>query len=151
MAHPESIRLLRKLTAKISSERSSIQRVYISRADTKLRRIENEDEIIQISQRHGFHVARLAELPLAEQLALIRGARYIAGPHGMGMTHFMFNQGPLSILELFHPTLGTDAYAMMARAMDFSYSALVGEDSHDGRGSYRIDPEQYEQKLREMA
>jgi capsular polysaccharide biosynthesis protein len=139
LAHPRSIELLQRLSHCISSERGKVARIFVSRGDAKLRKIENEAELIGIAERRGFQTVRLGELSIQEQIVLIRGARQIVGPHGMGLTHILFSEGPLSVLELFHPSLGTDAYSLISRALGFDYRFVVGETLNDNRGSYRID------------
>jgi hypothetical protein len=68
----------------------------------------------------------------------------------MGLTHLIFNDGPLAILELFHPTLGTDAYAMMSRAMGFKYDWILGAAIEDNKGSYQIAPDSFERHIEEF-
>jgi capsular polysaccharide biosynthesis protein len=150
MAHPRSVALLRKLSSHIISDLSTSKKLYISRLDAKLRKVENEHELIAIAESFGFKAIQMGDLKIEDQIAIVRNARYVVGPHGMGMTHIMFNEGPLDMLELFHPTLGTDAYAMMARAFGFKYSFVVGIDLEDNKGSYHIDPFMFSQALEKL-
>jgi hypothetical protein len=69
----------------------------------------------------------------------------------MGFTHIFLNDGPLSLLELFNPTQGTDAYSIMSRALGFGYSFLIGEDVRDNRATYRIDPLRFSLELDAMS
>jgi capsular polysaccharide biosynthesis protein len=148
MAHPRSIALLRRLALHLPSERSpAVERVFISRSDAKLRRIENEPDLIAIAERRGFRTICLGTMSMSEQFALVRGARQIAGAHGMGFAHIFLNDGPLSLLELFNPAQGTDAYLMIARALGFDYRFEIGEDLNDNRASYRIDPHDFSRGL----
>ena len=92
----------------------------------------------------------MSRLTILEQFAIVRGARWLLGAHGMGFTHTLFHgTDPLTILEIFHPTLGTDAYAMMSKALGFNYEFLVGDDMKDNRGSYKIDPRHFIRKFNE--
>jgi len=162
MGHPRSVEMLRRLAHQVSSAGDAAEgdltagapgvgeRIYISRDDAALRRVANEAEISAIARDAGFAIIRMSDYSLAEQIAVMRGARYVIGPHGMGLTHMIFNRGPLGILELFHPTLGTDAYAMMSRAMGFDYHWMLGEAIGDHKASYRIDPAEFARRLREL-
>jgi capsular polysaccharide biosynthesis protein len=75
----------------------------------------------------GFKLFTLGALPIAEQIAIIRGAQIIVAPHGMGLTHCAFHQGGLRLIELVNPRIGMDAYAAMSRAFGFDYECLIGE------------------------
>jgi capsular polysaccharide biosynthesis protein len=152
MAHPRSMELLRKLKMSMSlNTDSNTSRLFVSRADAKLRRIENEGELIGIAERYGFTIVCLSTLSMTDQFTLVGQVRQIAGAHGMGFTHVFLNNGPLSILELFNPTQGTDAYALVSRALGFEYGFQVGEDLNDNRGSYRIDPAAFARGLEAMS
>jgi capsular polysaccharide biosynthesis protein len=152
MAHPRSMELLRKLKINLPlSEGPNVNRLFVSRADVRLRRIENEEELIGIAERHGFTIVCLSTLCMVDQFALVGRVRQIAGAHGMGFTHMFLNSGPLSVLELFNPTQGTDAYALVSRALGFDYSFQIGEDLNDNRGSYRIDPATFARGLEAMS
>jgi capsular polysaccharide biosynthesis protein len=157
MAHPRSVEMLRALANDVgspgdlaASEPGVGERIYISRDDAALRRVANEAEISAIAREAGFASIRMSDYSLTGQIAVMRGARYVIGPHGMGLTHMIFNRGPLGILELFHPTLGTDAYAMMSRALGFDYHWMVGEAIDDHKASYRIDPNEFAGRLLDL-
>jgi capsular polysaccharide biosynthesis protein len=150
MAHPASIARLASLCAELDIPPGTTDRLYVSRRDAKLRRVANEDTLIGIAQQKGFRIVEMSGLTIENQIALVKGARFIAGPHGMGMTNLVFSPGPLSILELFHPAMGTDAYAIMARAMGFSHAFLVGTAIDDNRGSYGIDENRFADALDDM-
>jgi capsular polysaccharide biosynthesis protein len=151
MAHPRSIELLRRLNSYLPSERHlNVTRLFISRSDAKFRRIKNEEELIAIAAQRGYKSISLASLNMADQFALVRGARQIAGAHGMGFAHIFLNDGPLSVLELFNPTQGTDAYSMISRALGFEYDFEIGDDLGDNRASYRIDPMGFSRRLDAM-
>lgn len=153
MAHPRSVELLRELCNGVGSSDALTlgEKIYVSRDDAKLRRLVNEDEIIRIVAKAGFRSVRMSDYSLSDQIGIIRSARRVIGPHGMGLAHLVFNHGPLGVLELFHPTLGTDAYMMMSGALGFEYHWMVGEAIEDYKGSYRIDSELFEQRLREIS
>lgn len=139
LAHPRSIGLLKALVRNIQVPRGNWSQVFVSRGDAKLRKIENESQLTAIAEGRGFKTVRLSELPIEEQFATFRGARQIVAAHGMGLAHLLFGEQPLHVLELFHPTIATDEYAVISRALGFGHSFVVGESTQDIRGSYRID------------
>jgi capsular polysaccharide biosynthesis protein len=139
-AHPASIALLKRLAARAVPVVPGESRLFISRNDARFRKLENEDELFAIAAARGFRKIVLSDHAVEHQAALFAGARYAAGAHGMGMTHVLFRQEPMSLLELFHPTLATDAYALMSRAFGHSHDYVLGETVADNHGGYRVDP-----------
>ena len=150
MAAPSSMRMLRTLCNAIPIETARLERIYISRRDAALRRVANEDELMNIARANGFSIVQMSEYSVKVQIGLVAGAKFIIGPHGMGLSHILFHKGPLSILELFHPTLGTEAYAVVARALGFRYEFLIGESIEDGKGSYAVDVEKFTRGLESL-
>jgi hypothetical protein len=126
LMHPRSLAILTKIRRHVRVEASDAKRIYISRADAGQRRIANEGELIERLAREGFRVVTLSQLPIDAQISLIRGAEIIVAPHGMGLTHCAFHPGPLTLLELFSPSIGIDDYAALARASGFEYGFIVG-------------------------
>jgi capsular polysaccharide biosynthesis protein len=149
MAHPRSISLIRDLCAQIRTPVGIDEgpKIFISREDAKLRRIANEAELSTAAHKAGYHVIRMGDHPIERQIAIVRNARYVVGPHGMGLTHLIFNRGPMGVFELFHPSLGTDAYSLMARALGFHYHWYVGKEILDHKGSYSVDAAEFESTL----
>jgi capsular polysaccharide biosynthesis protein len=139
LANPHSIALLRRLLMGLAAEPvDSKKKIFISRADAKLRKIRNESDLIALAMNRGFSVFELTDLPIEVQFGLFRQAEQIVGAHGMGFTHIALHDDRPSILELFHPTIATDAYATISRRLGFGYNFLVGNGIDDGKASYKI-------------
>ncbi|MCI4678891.1 glycosyltransferase family 61 protein [Rhodoblastus acidophilus] len=150
LAHPESVSHIKALTARFPIAPAPHARIFITREDAKLRKIRNEHELIEVARKYDFTIVTMSSMTLLEQISVVQGAQIIVGAHGMGLTHIAFRRDPhLSLIELFHPRIGTDAYALIARAYGFKYDLLVGEEIEDNRGSYAIDCESFEKKLQE--
>jgi len=126
LAHSRAIEVIKKLSASIPITGSQFERIYISRGDTGRRRVLNEDQLWHDLRRYGFEMVRLADHQVEEQIALIRGARHIIAPHGMGLTHVSLHAGMPAVLELHNPKAGTDAFALMAKAMGCPYDFILG-------------------------
>jgi hypothetical protein len=139
MAHPESVAILRRLAARLGSPRPSrFDKIYVSRVDAARRRVSNENQVISHLARFGFEPVVLADFSVREQISLITGAQYIVGPHGMGLTHVTLHSGAPTLVELHNPAHGTDAYALLAKSMGFSYEAVVGEQTDAQFDDFRI-------------
>ena len=132
MFRPEATGWIRRLgRAVLPTPPAQTRRLYISRADAGRRMVANEAAILPLLERHGFETVLLGHLPVADQIGLMASATHVVGAHGMGMTHLAFNPGTPSLVELFNPADGTDAYAFMAKGLGFGYAALMGERSGD--------------------
>jgi len=128
MANPHSIAILREVCSRIPTPAGELKRIYISRGDTRLRRIANETELLTQLKAFGFVEVQLGSIPFLEQVKLLRGADVIVAPHGMGLTHIAFHEGRPLIVELHNPTIGTDAYACISHALGFRYRSIMGVD-----------------------
>lgn len=85
-------------------------RLFVSRRGARRRRLDAEDDpaFAAALERHGFAAPELAGRGLAEQAALFRGARAIAGPHGAGLTNLLFCEPGARVLEFHVPVAGED-------------------------------------------
>ncbi|HLP78489.1 MAG TPA: glycosyltransferase family 61 protein [Candidatus Paceibacterota bacterium] len=101
------------------------QRIYISRAKAKHRRLSNEAEVIRRLERIGFRPVHLEELSLPEQIALFRNAEAIVGVHGAGFVNLAFCSPGTKVLEIFTPGLKPQMYAHLSGQLGLSYVGLV--------------------------
>lgn len=104
------------------------RRLYISRADLRTRRVQNEPELIAALARFGFDAIVPGAMPYDEQLAAFRTASHVVGTHGAALSHIVLCPPGARVLELFHPLYGTWDYAMLSAASGLDYTALVGRD-----------------------
>jgi hypothetical protein len=74
--------------------------VYISRRDTKLRPMSNEEELEAAVAEIGFQIVTLSSLDLTQQIAAIRKAKFVMGPHGAGFTHILFSRPETFFFEI---------------------------------------------------
>jgi len=74
--------------------------IYISRADIGKRTIINEADMMPILHAYGFHIMHPGQLSLAEQIAIVRNAELIIGPHGAGLTNCAFSPPGAKLLEI---------------------------------------------------
>lgn len=139
MAHPRSISFLADLCAKLPASGGAGPRVYISRADASRRRVANEAALTAALEGAGFAIIRLAELPATEQIGVFREAEVVVGPHGMGLSHIVTSQKLGRLIELFHPSAGTDAYAFVAKAGGVDYDFVIGSAVPDSPTDFNID------------
>jgi capsular polysaccharide biosynthesis protein len=89
--------------------------------------VTNEQELRHYLSQQGFDIVELAYLEVIDQIRAVKSADVIVGPHGMGLTHLAFHGRSPKVVELFHPEIGTDAYAVLSRSLGFDYGYVIGE------------------------
>jgi hypothetical protein len=87
---------LRSVGALSDIERS--ERVFISRAKIRRRRLSNEAEIEALFERYGFRIIHPELLPIEAQIALFSDAKMIAGLGGSAMHSTVFTDPAAKVL-----------------------------------------------------
>lgn len=103
------------------------QRIFVSRAGAKKRRLENEDKVMELLETYGFVRVVLEKLPFLEQMAYFQQARVIVGPHGAGFTHLAFAQPGAKLIEFFNPQYINVCYYNLSNLAGVAYYYLEGE------------------------
>jgi capsular polysaccharide biosynthesis protein len=106
----------------------SSRRLYVSRADARLRSVSNESEVVAVLAERGFEVFIPGDMSLAEQLRLFSEASAIVGPHGAGLMN-AFAARDAVVIELFEPRYVNGCYYALADALGHAYWYLMCEPS----------------------
>ncbi len=101
------------------------ERLYISRAVAKRRRVTNEPELWSTLEPRGFVKLRLEELTWFEQIAAFRAAKVIVAPHGAGLANLVFCKPDTRIVELFNRSYVNPCYWQLASLQALDYRLLV--------------------------
>lgn len=103
--------------------------LYVSRNESKMRRLLNEESILPALRDLGFEIVRPGEMPLPEQIEKFRKARVVLAPHGAGLTNILFCPPGATLIEIF-PRGGVHGsmFARTASQRDFDYYFVVGEN-----------------------
>lgn len=91
------------------------QRIFISRSKAKVRKILEEEKVIQDLEKEGFVKVCLEDLPIYEQAQLFSSAKIIIGPHGSGFANLVFCQPKTTIIELDHEVYGEEQRSIYQR------------------------------------
>ncbi len=102
--------------------------LYISRNESSMRRILNEEEILPGLRDLGFKILSPGKLPMSAQIEAFRNARVILAAHGAGLTNILFCRPKTVLIEIF-PEGGVhgSAFLRIASQLNFSYYYVVGE------------------------
>ncbi len=126
------------------------RRLYVTRGASKhTRRVDNEAELLQALEPHGFVRVDPGELPVAEQIRLFAEAQCVVGAHGAGLTNIAFCPPGAAVVELFPPEYVNVCYWALASTVEgLRYHYVIGDglptrvrSSNNGVASdVRVDP-----------
>lgn len=120
------------------------KKIYISRSDARLRRIINEEEIMESLRKRGFSILTLSNLNILEQVALFKNAEIIVSHHGAAFTNLVFCSEHTRVIEIFQDGHFNPSFYRIACCLSLSYYFLVGEKN--GYDTY-LDPKKLENIL----
>ncbi len=126
------------------------RRLWISREDTRKRRLSNEGEIRERLGREGFEPVLLGTMPFREQIACFLNADLVAGTHGAGFAHLLFAPRGTGVIELFPADRLRNTYALLSHALGHRHMAVAGTEGGP-RERYQIDGDSVLTAVRQMA
>ncbi|MEG5220458.1 tetratricopeptide repeat protein, partial [Microcoleus sp. ARI1-A5] len=103
------------------------ERIYISRAKSRYRRVINEEEVMDYLAKFGFQTFVTESLSVVEQIALFYHAKIIVAPHGSGLTNIIFGQNGTKIIELLSPHYLRPYYCIISPLLGLEHYYLIGE------------------------
>lgn len=113
------------------------ERIYISRAQAKHRRVLNEDQIIKYLVKYGFKPVVLEKMSLREQVALFTKADIIVSPHGAGLATTLFS-GKIKILVLYPESSPTPFFFTQFKGLGQEHYFIV-HDQFDENADFEVD------------
>jgi capsular polysaccharide biosynthesis protein len=81
--------------------------------------------VYRLIEKHGFNVVDPASMTVVEQLAAMRHARVIAGPHGAQFVHAQFMPESSAVIECFSPIHVNPSILQICRVLNHSYRQIV--------------------------
>lgn len=124
---PWKIELLRRLRDSVSTGRSAVRKVYISRSRAAVRRILNEMEFEQILRRADFSTVRLEEMSWPEQVGLFSRAEVILAPHGAALANIVFCKPGACVAEIATRAGYKDFYLHLAASARLQYRFVAAQ------------------------
>jgi capsular polysaccharide biosynthesis protein len=130
-------------------------RVYISRGKAPIRRIKNEEEVIDVLREFDFQIAYFEDYSLEQQVGIVSRARYLVSNHGAGLTNMLFMAAGNNVLELRNRTDAiNNCYFNLASALNLNYfyqtceAENTDEDPHSA--NLLVDTQALKENLRLM-
>ncbi|MEM9542463.1 MAG: glycosyltransferase family 61 protein, partial [Cyanobacteria bacterium P01_E01_bin.42] len=100
--------------------------IFISRRNSRSRRIVNEDEVIKTLAKLDFVPYLLEDFDWQDQVKLFQQAKKIVAPHGAGLVNMVFSPQNTQILELFGRKISHAFYAL-AKGLNLEYGCIFCE------------------------
>ncbi|MGB3512048.1 MAG: tetratricopeptide repeat protein [Microcoleaceae cyanobacterium] len=104
------------------------ERIYISRNNSRYRRVFNEEEVISKLSQLGFVCIHPESMTLTEQIAIFAHAKVIIAAHGSGLTNIMFCRPGTKVIELVSPNYIRHYYWVISQHLGLEHYYLKGED-----------------------
>jgi capsular polysaccharide biosynthesis protein len=124
---PEVVRLVTEFGAALPTGDADAggERIYVSRARAKRRRLANEEALCARLEARGFRNVFLEELTWTQQMAVFRGAREIVAPHGAGLANLVFCETGTRVVELFNRVYVNPCFWRLAALKRMDYRPVV--------------------------
>ena len=134
---PWAVEFLRGLFG--SPERSGAgRRLYLSRANSRGRRVVNEEQLLPVLRRHGFETVYLEHMSVEAQARLFADAGWVLAPHGSGLTNLVFSAPGTKVVDLFAPGWVNPCFWTAAECAGVEYHYVLGRGV---RPPENVDPE----------
>ncbi|MEM7790163.1 MAG: glycosyltransferase family 61 protein [Verrucomicrobiota bacterium] len=131
------------------------KRMYVTRKDSSLRGILDEDRLIEYLAQHGFEPITLAEHDFDGKVNLFSNADMIISAHGAGLTNLFFSNPESRLLELFTEGFVDPVLMNLAERNKVIYDYIIFPKNNaaheDAKGQYEdiiVDYELLENKLK---
>lgn len=126
--------------------------IYISRSLASYRKLENEEETINILKKFGFSVYCSESITVEQQIGLFRNAKFIASVHGAGLVNISYCQSPAIILEIYPEYYHDSSFRLQALALGHRYEYFIGQTSNTNnvypqKEDVYVDPLKLEQAI----
>lgn len=106
--------------------RTNPKRIYISRRGSRVRHIENEDQLIRVLRTYDFKVLHLETMTAEDQISAFRSAEIIVAPHGAGLANLCFCNPGTRVLEITTPYRVLSLFTRLANAAGLEFHLHLG-------------------------
>jgi hypothetical protein len=94
-----SIEWLREAALQKSTRRLG-ERLYVSRAKARYRKVLNEEELLPVLKKYGFQIIYFEDYSLSDQISICQHTKVLMGLHGAGLTNMVFLPPEGKLIEI---------------------------------------------------
>ncbi len=140
---------------KMQSKKHGQNKIYVSRSSAHYRKIENEDEIVDILKNKGYGIYHLENMLVKDQIELFSNALIVLGPHGAGFSNILFCPQHTLICELFSEYYHDSSFKILANVLGLKYHYVIGKTNnirriHPQKENIYIDLHRFELALNKL-
>lgn len=99
--------------------------LFISRKDSSIRNVLNEDELQQVLQQYGFNTIVSSKLSIADKIKLFSSAKFILSPTGAGLISLLFCQPGTKLVEIFNEGFVIEPFFDIATKLKLDYNYII--------------------------
>lgn len=96
-------------------------KIYINRQDTSLRKVVNEDEVMELLESYGFKSFTMSEWSFFDKAKLFHNADYIVSIHSAGLGSLFFCKPHAKLLEIYSSGFVLTTYVNIALNQGMKY------------------------------
>ena len=110
-----------------NEKETSLNNLYISRKDSKFRRILNEEELLNKINNTSLKIVELSKLTIQGQVHQFNNSKNIIGPHGAGFANLIFCEEGTNIFEIYDDLYVNVNYWFYAQIFKLNYHPVIGK------------------------
>ena len=120
------------------------EKIYISRKDAKIRKIINEQQLINALRRKNFEIFVTGKLPFKKQIEIFFNAKTILSIHGAAQANMIFSpinddkEGGQTIIEIFPETFRDIGFLLIGKTKKLDYKYFFGS-KEDLKRNFSVD------------
>lgn len=126
--HPFRRSILDLVKDRVGNTNGPRRRIYITRRDSPLRKLLNEEDVIALLANYGFEPITPGDWSVAEQIRLFASASHVMGAHGAGLGNVIFCQLGSTLCELQMNSNVQWSIRRAAAISQMNYGCIVGRD-----------------------
>lgn len=142
--NPIVLKKVRDLVLETVAEQGRYEKVFVSRADARNRKVHNEAEVWAELEKRGFSRVIFSGMSVAGQVLVVKNAKYIVTSHGANMTNAIFAR-EAKVLELLRNDKPNFCYWSTLSCLEISYYYQLCEVS--GHDNLLVDIERFKLNL----
>jgi hypothetical protein len=132
----------------LPAEQPLRERIYISRAKARYRRLLGEDKVLEMLRRYGFKSYALEDMTFRQQVELFHRAECVVAPNGAGLGNILFS-GKIKLLVLYPDRPPNTYFITQANALGQQHYFLADHKRHEF-ADFRIDGDAIEAIIKEQ-
>ncbi|MER2997611.1 glycosyltransferase family 61 protein [Pontibacter populi] len=137
---------------------AEVPMLFISRKDSSVRNVLNEDELQQMLGQYGFNTIVSSKHSIAEKVRLFSKAKFILSPTGAGLISMLFCQPGTKLVEIFNEGFVIEPFFDIATKLNLDYNYIIckaqGEKAKNAtqgqKGHLVVETDKVEELLEKM-